>query len=102
MALEREERFYPTYQSARAVLNGEPQAPVELIGWTLLRSILIMPGFALVGARGKTLVFGSIAASATISLFALLRMYAATPSSLRGVSYRRRLRSRTRLKKLRA
>jgi hypothetical protein len=96
MALEKEERLYPTYQAARNVLDGEPQAPIEFVGWTLLRSVLIMPGFAIAGARGKNLVIGALLASTTISFFALLRSYAATPPKrqLRGLKRQRQLKRR--------
>jgi hypothetical protein len=64
-------------------VTGDLTAPVELIGWTVLRALIIAPGLAIAGVhRGKngdsqlgTLVLGSLAASSLVSLFALWRSY---------------------------
>ena len=73
---EDETDRYPTYAAARRVVNGDLTAPAEFIGWTTLRALLIMPGFALVGVRGKPLIFGALLSSTMISTFALYRTIA--------------------------
>jgi hypothetical protein len=49
-----------------------PGSVVRFLGHWILRSALIVPGFALVGLRDKRLVTGSLAASAGISMFLLI------------------------------
>lgn len=65
----------PTYTTAMRIVTGDLTAPVEMVGWTVLRSLLIAPGLALAGVRGKQLIFGALAASSMVSLFALWRSY---------------------------
>jgi len=67
---------YPTYKTARRIVNGDLTAPAEFIGWTTLRALLIMPGYALVGLRGKPLIVGALLSSTMISTFALYRTVA--------------------------
>jgi len=62
----------PSSASACAVLDGEPGAIPRFLGHWLLRSALIMPGFALVGLRDKRLITGAFAGSTMISLFLVL------------------------------
>ncbi len=71
-----ERRAYPTYRTAKRVVGGDMTAPVEFFGWTVLRSLIIMPGLALAGVRGWKLVTGALAGSAMVSTFALYRTYA--------------------------
>ena len=68
---DHERRQYPTYKTARRVVNGDMTAPVEFLGWTALRSIIIMPGLAIAGIRGKQLLLSALAGSTFVSLFAL-------------------------------
>lgn len=80
---EHERASAPTYDSAHRTVSGDLTAPVELIGWTVLRAMIIAPGLAIAGVHrgpnGKTrlgtLALGSIAASSMVSLFALWRSY---------------------------
>jgi hypothetical protein len=53
------------------VINGDGGAIVRFVGFTLLRALLIAPGIALAGIRGKQLVYGSLAASGAISAVSL-------------------------------
>ncbi len=61
----------PTSYAAHAAMTGSPRAIASFAGLTLLRSLLVAPGLALVGVRGKQVVYGSLAASGMISLSAL-------------------------------
>lgn len=65
----------PTSYAAHAALKGEPRALAAFAGLTLLRSLIIAPGLALAGIRGKTLVYGALAASGTISASALAYVF---------------------------
>ncbi len=65
----------PTYSTSQRVVTGDLTAPVELLGWTVLRSLLIAPGLALAGVRGNKLIWASAAGSSMVSLFALWRSY---------------------------
>lgn len=69
-------RAYPTYNAAKKVVNGDLSAPIEFFGWTVLRSLILIPGLALGGVRGWKLVSGALAGSTMVSLFALYRTYA--------------------------
>ena len=72
---EGERRKYPTYRTARKVVNGDMTAPVEFLGWTMLRSLIMLPGLAVAGVRGRQLVVASLAGSTFVSMFALYRTY---------------------------
>lgn len=73
---EQERLAYPTYRTANRVMNGDMTAPVEFFGWTVLRSVILMPGLALAGVRGWRIVGGALAGSTMVSMFALYRTYA--------------------------
>ena len=66
----------PTSYAAHAVLKGRGGAILAFGGLTLLRSLLIAPGLALAGIRGKQLLWGSLAGSAVISATALGYVFA--------------------------
>lgn len=70
-----ERRNYPTYKTANRIVNGDMTAPVEFLGWTALRSLIMVPGLAIVGIRGKKLFAAALAGSTFVSLFALYRTY---------------------------
>jgi hypothetical protein len=80
---DHERASAPTYASASRAVSGDLTAPVELVGWTVLRALIIAPGLAIAGvhrdsngkARLGRLALGSIAASSMVSLFALWRSY---------------------------
>jgi hypothetical protein len=59
----------PSTASVQAALNGEKHGWGKVAASTALRALLIMPGVALSGARGKDLVMGSLLGSATITAF---------------------------------
>lgn len=73
---DAERRLYPTYKTANRIVNGDMTAPVEFFGWTVLRSVILMPGLAVAGVRGWKIVTGALAGSTMVSLFALYRTYA--------------------------
>jgi membrane protein implicated in regulation of membrane protease activity len=77
-----ERRNYPTYRTAHRVVHNDMTAPVEFIGWTLLRATIIAPGMALAGIRGWQLPLGAVAGSSMVSLFALYRSYATKRSEM--------------------
>ena len=39
-----ERKIYPTYETAQRVVNGDMTAPAQFVGWTVLRSLILMPG----------------------------------------------------------
>jgi hypothetical protein len=61
----------PSSYAAHAVVQGERGALVRFAGLTVLRSLLIAPGMAVVGVRGRPLLLGSLAASGLISVAAI-------------------------------
>lgn len=65
----------PTYETAHRIVSGDLTAPIEMVGWTALRALLISGGLALAGVRGNRLVWASLAGSSMVSLFALWRSY---------------------------
>lgn len=66
----------PTSYAAYAVLQGEKGALLKFSALTLLRSLIIAPGMAVAGIRGKKLLYGSMAASGVVSAVALGYCYA--------------------------
>jgi hypothetical protein len=65
----------PTSYAAHAVLQGNRGSVLAFAGLTLLRSLLIAPGLAIAGIRGKKLFYGSLAGSGVISGVALAYVY---------------------------
>ena len=65
----------PTYRTAQKIVAGDARAPIEMVGWTVLRAALIAPGLALAGVRGNRLVWSAFAGSSMVSIFALWRSY---------------------------
>jgi len=61
----------PSSYAAYAIVDGEPGSIVRFAGLTILRALLIAPGVALAGVRGKQLILGSLAGSGLISLAAV-------------------------------
>lgn len=80
----------PTSYAAHAVVTGQSGALLRFVGFTLLRSLLIAPGIAIAGIRGKQLLWGSLAASGAISAASLGYAYvsrkASQPASANAVS----------------
>ena len=62
----------PSSYAAYAVVNGERGALLRFVGLTLLRGLIIAPGMALAGVKGKQLLLGAAAASGLISSSALV------------------------------
>jgi len=78
-----ERKAYPTYDTAKRVVDGNDiTAPIEFLAWTAIRSLLIMPGMAIAGVRGKKLVLGAFFGSMLVSTSALWRSYATKQSEL--------------------
>jgi len=63
----------PTYESIAKIISEEGNSGTALAGWTVARSLLIIPGVRLVGVPMGQAVVGSVIASSTISALALLR-----------------------------
>ncbi len=59
----------PSSESVNDVLAGRTNGWPKVVGSTLLRALLIMPGVAVAGARGWRLVGGAFLGSATITAF---------------------------------
>lgn len=81
---QHERASAPTYSTAHRIISGDLTAPVEMIGWTILRALLIAPGLAIAGVghdpkNGKRdigkLALASLAGSSMVSLFAIWRSY---------------------------
>jgi len=90
-----ERKAYPTYDTAaRVVAGNDLTSPIEFIAWTTIRSLLIMPGMAMAGIRGKQLVFGALLGSAMVSTAALWRSYATKQSEIWEANRQRRMRDR--------
>lgn len=58
----------PSDYAIADMVNGVPGAAWRVAGLTLLRSLIIAPGLALVGVRGSKLVASSLVASGSVSL----------------------------------
>ncbi|UCC72060.1 MAG: hypothetical protein JSV86_17080 [Gemmatimonadota bacterium] len=88
---DRERKAYPTYDTAARVVEGNDlTSPIEFIAWTTIRSLLILPGMAMVGIRGKKLIFGALLGSAMVSTAALWRSYATKQAEIWAENRRRR------------
>ena len=59
----------PSSASVESAINGEKHGWGKVVLSTALRALLIAPGVALSGARGKDLLTGSLVGSATITAF---------------------------------
>jgi hypothetical protein len=74
---QTERESYPTYDTAARVVEGNDlTSPFEFLAWTTVRAMLIAPGIAMAGVRGKKLIFGSLFGSMFVSTAALWRSYA--------------------------
>lgn len=58
----------PTYQNAAAMLEHRNGSGWRLAGWTMARSLLILPGMLAVGVKPKKAIAGALIASGLISL----------------------------------
>ncbi len=69
----------PTYQAVATFLEKKNGSGIKLLGWTILRTLLIAPPFKLVGVPWKQAVKGALLASGIISAFTLIRIRRAGP-----------------------
>jgi hypothetical protein len=75
----------PTYRTAASALEGDKGAGLRLLGWTVMRTLLIAPPMMIVGCSTKKAWLGAMGASALISVFTLLRIFDARATGLAGV-----------------
>lgn len=75
----------PTYRTAATVLEGDKGAGLKLVGWTVLRTLLIAPPMMAVGVDWKKAFLGSLLGSTLMSVFVLIRMYDARHTNLEGL-----------------
>lgn len=61
----------PTSYAAYGVVTGQPGAILRMTAFTLLRSLILAPGLAIAGIRGRTLILSSVAGSVTMTSYAL-------------------------------
>lgn len=74
----------PTYATAADVLSRKTGSGVRMAGWTVARTLLIAPPMMLVGVPAKQAWLGAGAASALITVFAILRIFNAREVGLAG------------------
>lgn len=72
----------PTYKTAARVLERQKGSGTALIGWTVLRTILIAPPMMLFGVSAKQAFAGAALSSILISTFTLLRIFNAEKTGL--------------------
>lgn len=65
----------PTYQTIADVLERKNGSGIRLVGWTIARCFLIMPGMLAVGVSPKKAFIGSLLSSSIISVLTLVRIY---------------------------
>lgn len=82
----------PTYRTAADVLEKKNGSGWRLAGWTVARTVLILPPFLLVGVPAKKAIMGALGASLLISFFTLIRIANAGPMSPLGAARSRRRR----------
>lgn len=86
----------PTYLTAAHVLEKDKGSGTRLLGWTVLRTILIAPPMMVTGVSAKQAFAGAALASVLISTFTLLRIFDARQTGLAGIKRRGTRRSRPR------
>lgn len=65
----------PTYSTIADVLEKKNGSGIRLVGWTVARTLLIMPGMLAVGISPKKAFIGSMISSSLISVLTLVRIY---------------------------
>lgn len=65
----------PTYSTIADVLEKKNGSGIRLVGWTLARTLLIIPGLVAVGVQPKKAIVGSMISSSIISVLTLVRIY---------------------------
>lgn len=79
----------PTYLSAAEVLEKKTGSGYKLLGWTVLRTLLIAPPMMLAGVDSRRAWLGAAMSSALISSLAMARIFSAGQNGL-GAPKRRR------------
>ena|SRR5882672_3151748 len=74
----------PTYKTVAGVLENERGSGTALLGWTLLRTLLIAPPMLFVGVPARQAFIGAGLASVFISTLTLLRIFDARHTGLKG------------------
>lgn len=87
-----EQAKLPTYSTAAKVLERDKGSGWRLMGWTVLRTILIAPPMMIAGADSTTAWVGAALASGLISVFTLLRIFDARTTGLGGLRGHQRAR----------
>lgn len=72
----------PTYRTAADVLSRKNGSGVRLLGWTVLRMLLIAPPMLLIGVEPKKAWGGAVLSSALISTFAMIKIFDARATGL--------------------
>lgn len=86
----------PTYQTAANVLEKDKGSGLKLVGYTLLRTLLIAPPMMAIGVDWKRAWLGAGLASGLMSVFVLLRIFDARATNLAGLNRRVALQQKTR------
>ena len=72
----------PTYLASAAVLENKTGSGIKLIGWTVLRTLLIAPPMMIVGVDSRRAWLGAAFASSLMSTLVLLRLFNAGQEGL--------------------
>ena len=67
-----EEGSPPSDYAIEALVRGRPGGLARTLGLTTTRTLLIAPGLYVAGVRGKSLLWGSVAASVSITIGMIL------------------------------
>jgi hypothetical protein len=74
----------PTYATAADVLSRKTGSGAKMVGWTILRTLMIAPPMMIVGVPAKQAWLGASLSSALISTFAIMRIFDAKATGLAG------------------
>jgi hypothetical protein len=74
----------PTYRTAADVLSRQTGSGARMLGWTVLRTLMIAPPMMIFGVPARQAWAGASLSSALISTFALLRIFDAKTVGLGG------------------
>ena len=91
----------PTYLSAAETLERKTGSGLKLLGWTVLRTLLIAPPMQIVGVPAKQAWWGAALSSGLISALAMARIFNAGQLSGARSRRRRMMRPRRRVLALR-
>lgn len=68
----------PTYRTVAGILEKKNGSGMRLVGWTVARTVLIAPPFALIGVPWKKALLGAALSSTLISVLTLVRIHNAS------------------------